>query len=91
MFSPSGLALQPRDLALLRDLFESRLMTTAHVAAIHFDGRGEAAKKRLQKLKVANLVTMRPRRASEPAVYFLTKKAIALLRTHRILAEYSQR
>ncbi len=90
MLSPLGFALQHRDLALLRDLFESRLMTSAHVAAIHFGGRREAAKKRLQKLKTANLVSVRPRRASEPAVYSLTARAIALLRTHRILEEYPQ-
>ncbi len=90
MSSPPGFAVQHRDLALLRDLFESRLMTTAHAAAIHFDGRREAAKKRLQKLKVANLVSVRPRRASEPAVHSLTARAIEMLRTHRILDEYPQ-
>jgi hypothetical protein len=41
--SPAAILLQERDLDLLRDLFESRLMTTAHVAALHFGGRREAS------------------------------------------------
>jgi hypothetical protein len=42
--------LQKRDLALLRGLFESRVMTAGHIATLHFDNKPEAAKKRLQKL-----------------------------------------
>jgi len=48
-----ALQLQDRDLALLRGLFESRVMTNDHAAALYFDGKSEAAKKRLQKLKAA--------------------------------------
>jgi hypothetical protein len=80
--------LQPRDLAILRDLFESRVMTTAHAAALHFAGSKEAAKKRLQKLKVAGFVTERTRRPTEPAALFLTTKGFAHLRDHGVLAEY---
>jgi len=40
--------LQERDFALLRGLFESRVMTAAHIASLYFDGKKEAAKKRLQ-------------------------------------------
>jgi hypothetical protein len=83
-----GVQIQKRDLALLISLFESRLMSSAHVAALHFDGKKEAAKKRLQKLKGAGLLGERPRRASEPAVHFLTAKAFALLRTHGVLNKY---
>ena len=54
-------------------------MTAEHVAAIYFEGRYEAARKRLQKLKAAGYVGERPRRAYEPAVVFLTRKAFALL------------
>lgn len=82
-------ALQERDLAVLRSLFESRVMTAAHVAAIHFEGKGEAAKKRLQALKAAGLVGERPRRAaSEPAVLVLGAKGLSLLRDRGVLAEY---
>jgi len=90
MASPNSdpIVFQPRDLALLRDLFESRVMTSAHVAALHFAGSREAAKKRLQKLKTAGFVTERTRRPTEPAALFLTAKAFAHLREHGVLAEY---
>ena len=50
---PFSIALQPRDIELLRDLFGSRVMTLAHITALHFSRKAEAAKKRLQKLKAA--------------------------------------
>jgi hypothetical protein len=40
------------------------------IVALHFDGRKEAAKKRLQSLKSAGLIAARPRRAFEPGVWF---------------------
>jgi TraM recognition site of TraD and TraG len=43
--------LQERDLAILQGLFESRLMTLNHITHLFFDGHGEAAKKRIQRLK----------------------------------------
>jgi len=49
------ISLQKRDLALLRGLFESRVMTNDHATALYFEGKSEAAKKRLQKLKAAGL------------------------------------
>jgi hypothetical protein len=79
---------QDRDLEILRGLFESRVMTAEHVAAIHFEGRYEAARKRLQKLKTAGYVGERPRRAYDPAVLFLTKKAFALLCERGAIANY---
>ncbi len=84
----SGSILQPRDLALLRDLFESRVMTAAHIAALHFSGSKEAAKKRLQKLKAAGLISERPRRSTEPAVLHLSAKAFPFLRQHGLLNGY---
>src|SRR5690349_5103525 len=90
MISLPGIELQDRDLTLLRDLFESRLMTSSHVAILHFEARSEAAKKRLQKLKAAGLIGVRPRRPTELAVHFLTPKAITLLRTHGALDGYPQ-
>ncbi len=80
--------LQDRDLALLRGLFESRVMTAGHIAALYFDGRNEAGKKRLQKLKAAGFVGERTRRAFEPAILFLTRKGLSLLRENSVLAEY---
>src|SRR4051812_46983734 len=92
MTSPRGrldnIALQPRDLALLRDLFESRIMTASHISALHFAGGKETAKKRLQKLKSAGLVSERKRLVNEPAILFLSKKGISVLREQGVLAEY---
>src|SRR4051812_21617120 len=71
--------LQDRDFALLRGLFESRVMTLGHIASLFFDGKPEAAKKRVQKLKSAGYVRERPRRPYEPSVLFLTRSAFVLL------------
>jgi hypothetical protein len=83
-----AISLQDRDLSLLRGLLESRVMTTAHATALFFDGKSEAAKKRLQKLKAAGFVGERTRRAFEPAILFLTRKGLSLLRENGVLAEY---
>jgi hypothetical protein len=87
---PNTLQLQDRDLAVLRDLFESRVMTAEHIAALFFNGSREAAKKRLQKLKAAGLIGERKRKAYEPAVLSLTPKSFAVLHEQGILAEYPQ-
>ena len=84
----SSIDLQERDTALLRGLFECRVMTTDHTAALYFDGKGEAAKKRLQKLKAAGFISERPRRAFEPSVLFLTRKGLMLLQERGVLTEY---
>jgi len=80
--------LQERDVRLLRGLFESRLLTLAHAAALHFDGRQEAAKKRIQKLKAAGLVGERPRRAYEPSILFLTRRGFSILSERGSLSDY---
>jgi hypothetical protein len=82
------LSVQDRDLALLRGLFESRVMTAEHIATIYFDGRSEAGKKRLQKLKAAGFVGERTRRAFQPSVLFLTRKGLSVLKGNGVLAEY---
>jgi hypothetical protein len=71
-----SISLQDRDIALLRGLFECRVMTKDHVTALYFEGKGEAAKKRLQKLKAAKLISERPRRAFEPSILFLTRDGL---------------
>jgi hypothetical protein len=80
--------LQARDLALLSGLFESRVMTNDHATALYFGGKNEAAKKRLQKLKTAGLISERPRRAFEPSVLFLTRKGLVSLQDQGVLAQY---
>src|ERR1039457_1028382 len=83
-----ALQLQDRDLDLLRGLFECRVMTTDHATALYFDGKSEAAKKRLQKIKAAGLITERPRRAFDPSVLFLTRKGLMLLQEKGVLHKY---
>lgn len=83
-----GIVVQERDLAVLFGLFESRVATLAHLADLFFEGRKEAAKKRLQKLKSAGLIRERARRASEPALLFLTTTAFDLLTERGLLSKY---
>ena len=75
-------------MVLLKGLFESRVMTLGHVAMLHFDGRKEAAMKRLQKIKAAGFISERKHRVNEPAPLFLARKGLDLLREHGVLAEY---
>jgi hypothetical protein len=81
--------LTDRDVALLKGLFESRVMTLAQATAIHFDGNAEAAKKRVQKLKSAGYVAERPRRrAYDPSILFLGKRAFSALEDGGHLENY---
>src|ERR1051326_4543796 len=73
------IALQPRDFSLLRGLFDSRVMTLSHISRLYFEGRDESAKKRLQKLKAAGLVSERARRAYDRSILFLTRKGFQAL------------
>jgi hypothetical protein len=82
------LQFQPRDIALLKDLFESRIMTLAHVTKLHFDGKPEAAKKRVQKLKVAGVIAERPRRVYEPSILLLTRRGYHILESSGGLDSY---
>lgn len=77
-----------RDIALMRGLFESRIMNSSHICAVHFAGKKAATKKRLQKLKAAGLLGERRRRPYEPSVLFLTRKAFGILHERGILTEY---
>jgi len=80
--------LQGRDVVLLRELFESCLMTLKHIGALYFHGSQEAAKKRLQKLKRAGLVGERARRPYEPSILFLTVTGFNLLSEKGALSDY---
>lgn len=63
-------------------------MTLSHVASLFFEGRDEAAKKRLQKLKAAGFLKERPRRVNEPGILFLTRKAFTALEGEGFLSEF---
>lgn len=80
--------LQPRDIQLLRGLFESRIMSLAHITAIYFAGKPQAAKKRIQLLKRAGYLGERPRRPYEPSLLFMTRKAFEHLDTTGALNDY---
>jgi hypothetical protein len=79
-----------RDVKILRGLFESRVMGLSHVAALYFEGRQEAAKKRVQKLKMARLIAERPRQLYEHSVLFLARKGIEMLSAAGALGDYPQ-
>lgn len=79
---------QDRDLQVLLGLFESRVMTLAHVTAMFFDGKKEAAKKRVQRLKSVGVIGERPRRTAEPSVLFLARRGFELLRSQGTLSHY---
>jgi hypothetical protein len=80
--------LQERDLAILQGLFESRLMTLTHVTHLYFNGRGEAAKKRIQQLKQDRYIRERARRVYEPSILHLSRRAFAELSTRGMLLDY---
>jgi hypothetical protein len=63
-------------------------MTSSHIATLHFEGKREYTKKRLQKLKAAGFIVERKRNANEPSVLFLTRKAFTLLKNDGHLSEY---
>ena len=63
-------------------------MTKNHTTALYFEGKSEAAKKRLQKLKAAKLINERPRRSFEPSILFLTREGLVLLQKRGVLNDY---
>lgn len=85
----ASVILQERDFALLRGLFEARVMMLTHITALHFEGKEEAAKKRVQKLKAAGYIRERKgRRAYEAAILSLTRQGFEALSAQGALAGY---
>lgn len=82
---PVQIVLQARDYALLRGFLDSRLMTLKHAALLFYGGSFEAAKKRMQKLRGAGLITARPRRPQDPAIYMLGHEGFLRLRQEGML------
>jgi hypothetical protein len=80
--------LQERDLRILTGLFESRLMTLAHITALYFEGKRETAKKRVQILKNAGLIRERPRRVNERSILFLGRAGFNLAKDRGYLSGY---
>jgi len=63
-------------------------MTLNHVTHLYFDGRSEAAKKRIQRLKRERLIRERERRAYQPSILHLSRLAFAELSSRGMLLEY---
>jgi hypothetical protein len=80
--------LQERDLAILQGLFESRLMTLNHITHLYFNGRSEAAKKRIQRLKRERFIRERARRVYQPSILHLSRRAFGELSSRGMLLEY---
>jgi hypothetical protein len=88
MTNRPAIDLRERDISILRGLFECRVMSAIHIAALYFEGKPEAAKKRLHLLKSAGYIAERPRRPSEPAILFLTRRAFEALSDAGVLRDY---
>ncbi len=86
--SSDSIQLQERDFAFLLGLFESRVMTLTHVAELYFEGKGQYAKKRVQRIKAAGLVRERKRGINIKGVLSLTSKAFAILKNEGKLSSY---
>lgn len=82
--------IQPRDLDILRTLLDAKVAFSRQIAAIHFSGKHEATKKRLQTLRRSGFIAARARRPQEPAVLFLTRIGLRLLKDRGLLPDSSQ-
>jgi len=65
-------------------------MTLTHITHLYFDGHGEAAKKRVQRLKEDRYVRERARRVYQPSILHLSRRAFATLSERGMLFEYPQ-
>ena len=75
-----NIEIQPRDVELLSTLFECRVLTRSQAAVLHFGGRTEATKKRLQALVRAAYVKALPNRLRGRSVFTLSRRGYELLR-----------
>ena len=82
--SPS---LRDEDVSILCELYESRIMTVEHIAAIVFGGRKQTAHKRIQHLKAAKYIAERPRLPNQPSILFLAFNGYEFVRKHGGIAE----
>lgn len=67
--------LTERDRSMLRDMIESRVVTLSQLTALHFGGKREYAKKRLQRLKAVGYVAERKPRQN-PGRFFSSMLSI---------------
>lgn len=86
--SKSDVHLQSRDLTILLGLFESRVMSLNHISLMYFDGRKEAATRRVRHLKIAGAIAEYPRQRYQPSILFLSRTGFELLQVHRLLVDH---
>jgi len=72
-FAQKSLHLQDRDIEVLRGLYESRIYTLSHIAALYFSGHREYAKKRVRQLKAGGFIAEWRRQPTQPAILHLTR------------------
>jgi hypothetical protein len=87
---PRNVELQDRDVSLLLDLVESRVLTLDQVRVMFFPDAKDFATKRVRRLKAAGLLVERPRRIGEPSILHLTWKGYIALRKGNHVDEDSQ-
>jgi hypothetical protein len=84
-----GVELQPRDVALLGDVFENRFISIKHAAALHWPGLSAgdaAAKRRLAKLAEAGLLQQQQVEIEGcRVIYRLTKESVDLLAERELI------
>lgn len=83
-----GIHIQERDTLLLIELLEARYMSYSHAAAFIFEGKLAAAKKRIQKLVGARLVTRTRKDGNRLVVISLSRAGLNLLHRDGILRRY---
>ena len=83
----NDIALREDDKIILRELYEARVMTVAHIAAIVFAGRKQTAHKRIQRLKAGKFIAERPRLPNEPSILFLAFRGYEFVRKQDSRAE----
>jgi len=73
-FLRRNLRIRLRDLTLLRELYQSRVMSLRQASQIIFDGAYPSAAKRIQKLKSASYVAELPKRIGDQSILYLTAR-----------------
>ena len=89
----AGLHIQPRDLDLLLDLFDCRLLSVSQAARLHFDGSQHVAYRRLRKLYRAGLLSLLPTKSlsgQPPRIYTFNSQTFAFLQAQGHLTQYTK-
>jgi hypothetical protein len=77
--------IQPRDVALLHLLLETRAIRRSHAAVLCFGGSANAAKKRIQTLKTAGLLGEWRASRTATGIVTLTRSGVAALKARNAL------